>query len=47
MVEISKLEYIELLEYKLQCLELAKEKDSSWNYNIDELKLQIKQLKKI
>lgn len=47
MVEISTLEYIELLEYKLQCLELAKEEDSSWNYGIDELKLQIQELKQV
>lgn len=47
MIEITTSEYIELLEYKLQCLELAKEEDSSWNYNIDELKLQIKELKKL
>lgn len=38
-------DFIELLEYKLECLKSAQEKDSSWNYNIEELESEINQLK--
>lgn len=36
---------IELLEYKLDALKEAQREDSSWNYNIEELEQQIKELK--
>lgn len=35
---------IELLKYKLEALKKAKEEDSSWNYGIEELEEQIKEL---
>jgi len=38
-------QYIDLLGYKLECLEKAYEQDSSWNYGIDELKETIAKLK--
>lgn len=38
-------QYINLLEYKLECLEKAYNEDSSWNYGIDELKQIIVKLK--
>lgn len=38
-------QYISLLEYKLICLQTAKDNDSSWNYRIDDLKETIKKLK--
>lgn len=44
-VTISIVEYIELLELKLEALKEANEFDSSWNYGIDELEFKIKELK--
>lgn len=35
---------IELLEYKVESLKKAKEEDSSWNYGIEDLEEQIKEL---
>ena len=42
---ISTREYIDLLEYKLICIEKVQQEDSSWNYSIEEIKEQIKELK--
>lgn len=42
---ISTREYIDLLEYKLICIEKVQQEDSSWNYGIEEIKEQIKELK--
>jgi len=47
MKTITLKEYIELLEYKLMALQYAKEEDSSWNYGIEELKEEIKNLKNL
>ena len=44
-ITIDSVEYIELLEYKLQVLKDANELDSSWNYGIDELEFKINKLK--
>ena len=44
-ITITKDEYIGLLEYKLDALKKAQSNDSSWNYNIEELELQIESLK--
>lgn len=38
-------QYIDLLEYKLECLKKAYEEDSSWNYGIDKLEQIIVELK--
>lgn len=35
---------VELLYFKLNTLTIAKEEDSSWNYGIEELEAQIKEL---
>lgn len=45
VIEIPLLEYIELLEIKLAAKKEAFEKDSSWNYGIEEIELQIESLK--
>lgn len=45
MITIPIKEYIGLLEIKLYTLKEAKEKDSSWNYGIEELEQEIKELK--
>lgn len=37
-------EFIELLKFKLDALKQAKEQDSSWNYNIEELEQQINRI---
>jgi|GEM_PF-6064577 len=36
---------IELLKCRLDALKEARDKDSSWNYGIDELEQQIKEIK--
>jgi len=38
-------EFIELLEFKLNSLKEAKERDSSWNYRIEELESEINKIK--
>lgn len=38
-------EFISLLEFKLITLKEAKEKDNSWNYNIEELETEINKIK--
>lgn len=44
-ITISKIEYVELLNFKLDSLRLAQEQDSSWNYGIKELELEIQKYK--
>lgn len=44
-VEIPLSELIELLEFKLSAKIVAQEHDSSWNYGIEELSEQVKELK--
>ena len=44
-VTISIVEYIELLELKLNALKEANEFDSSWDYGIDECEFKISVLK--
>lgn len=46
MIEIPLIEYIELLEFKLESLKAARDADSSWNYGIDELEEKILTLKR-
>lgn len=38
-------EFIELLEFKLIALKESQDKDSSWNYGIEELEKQIDKIK--
>ncbi len=45
LVQITTQEYLELLEFKIQALKEAQEKDSSWNYGIDELELHMEYVK--
>lgn len=44
-ITISKEEYIELLEISLYAKQEAHDKDSSWNYGIEELREKIEKLK--
>jgi|688.fasta_scaffold2396008_1 hypothetical protein len=46
-VQIHISDFIELLEYKLLYLKQEKEKDSSWNYPIEETEQQLIELKTI
>jgi hypothetical protein len=46
-VELSLAQFIDLLDYKLRCLKHEKEKDSSWNYPIEETEKQLIELKNI
>ncbi len=44
-ITISLLEYVELLESEVRLLKIEKEKDSSWNYDIEGKEEIIKELK--
>lgn len=46
-VKIPLQEFIDLLEIKLNSLKIAKESDGSWNYGIEELEEEIKDLKQL
>jgi hypothetical protein len=43
--QISTSKYLDLLEFKVDSLKKAKELDSSWNYGIEELELEIEIVK--